>query len=112
MNNVIKKGLNRYQLFVLFVLFSIVLFFVIRLIAGMIYYTNVTNDILGQFTNAIDIVAKMIGAYLLLLSSMAVVGLLLSRTREKPEYVKGFKFSLVFCGILFGIYLILLLSMQ
>jgi uncharacterized membrane protein YhdT len=112
MANVLKKDLNRFQLLAVFVLFSVVLFLIIRFIAGMIYYNNVTNDIIGQFTGAVDVATKTIGIYLLILFLMATVGLSLSKTKGKLEYVRGFKLSLIFCGILFVIFVLFMLSTQ
>jgi len=110
MNSVMKKEMNKYQVLALFVLFSIVLFFITRLVMGMIYSTSITNDIIGQFTNAIDIANKAIGVYLLLLFTVAIVGLSISRIKGKPECVRGFKFSLMFCGVLTVVYLMILLG--
>jgi len=105
MNSVIKKEMNRYQLLALFVLFSIVLFFITRFVAGMIYSSSITNDIFGQFSNAIDVAAKAVGIYLAILFSIAIIGFSVSKRKKKPEFVKGFKFALIFCGILSIVYL-------
>ena len=98
--------MNRYQLFTLFILFSIVMFFIARWLGGLIYSEVVTYDIIGQFTNAIDIAVKIIGAYLMFLCLTAVLGLSISKVKRNPEYIKGFKFSLIFCLILLAFYLI------
>jgi hypothetical protein len=108
--NIIKNNMNRYQILVLFILFSIVLFFITRFVAGIIYESWITNDIIGQFTDAIDVAIKAFGVYLMILFAIAIIGLLISRTKDKPEYIKGFKFALLFCGIMFLGYLIILFN--
>jgi hypothetical protein len=108
-NVFLKKDLNRFQLLGAFVLFSIVLFFIIRFIAGVIYRESVTNDIIGQFTGVFDVATKAMAIYILILFAAAIFGLSLSKTRGKLEHAKGFKFSLVFCGILLAIYVVVFL---
>lgn len=103
----IIKGYGSYQILLMFVVLSIILFFITLFVAGQMYL--VTNDIIGQFTGAVDIAVKAFGVYLIVLFSIAILGLYVSKTRQKDEYTNGFKFSLVFCGILFIIYLTIFL---
>jgi hypothetical protein len=102
------KVQRSYQILLIFVVISTALFFVTRFIAGQMY--SVTNDIVGQVTSAVDIAVKAFGVYLIVLFSIAILGLYVSKVKRKDAYSKGFKFSLVFCGILSIIYLILFLS--
>jgi len=102
--------MNRYKLLLLFITFSVALFFITRFVAGIIYTSSIRNDIIGQFTNAIDVTTKAVGVYLVILFSIAIAGLSVSRNKRKPEYVKGFRFLLVFCGILSIVYLVILFS--
>ena len=102
------KGHGSYQILLMFVVLSIILFFITRFIAGQMY--SVTNDIIGQFTGAVDIAVKAFGIYLIVLFSIAILGLYVSKAKQKDEFTTGFKFSLVFCGILSTIYLAIFLS--
>jgi hypothetical protein len=78
----------------------------VQILAGMVY--SPTYDIIGQFIDAIDLAVKMYAVYLVILSSAAIVGLWISKTKGKYEYVQGFKLSLFLCVTLFAFYLVLL----
>lgn len=104
-----KRRLNEYHVLGLFVLFSVVLFFILREIAGRAYVSNVDYSLIGQFTGAIELALKLIGIYLLILWVIAISGFWISRVQHRNELAKGFKFSIFYCVGLTMLYLVILL---
>lgn len=98
--------MNRYKVFLLFVLFSVFLFLIIRYFAGIVYVSDISNDLVGQFTDVIDVLIESMAIYLVVLITTAVIGFLVSRSMGKLEFAIGFKLSLLFCGLLVILYLI------
>jgi hypothetical protein len=63
------------------------------------------DNIPGRYIGAIDITIKAFGVYLVILFSIAIAGLLISRRKHKPEHIKGFQYALAFCVVLTLVYL-------
>lgn len=104
--------MSRYKIFMLFVLFSVFLFLTARYFAGIVYVSGIGGDLMGQFTDVIDVLIKSMAVYLVALITTAVVGLWVSQSKGNTEFASGFRLSLLFCCLLIILYLITVLTLR
>lgn len=98
---------NKFHILFLFILFSIALFLLLRMI--MIKFFIFSNDPFTELGQAINFLPYLLGAYTILLEGLSIVGVMFFKRKEKIKIYQGFKYSMIYSSSLFVLYLIFLI---